>query len=108
MDDNKAPKMALDEKTIFHSWTKNENTPPSRNDRAMPIVAPIRQTTTDSTKNCFMMSDRLAPMAIRMPISRVLSDTDTSMMFMTPMPPTSKDTAAMTESIKAMARVVLS
>ena len=36
------------------------------------------------------MSLRRAPMALRTPISRVRSVTDTSMMFMTPMPPTSR------------------
>ena len=37
-------------------------------------------------------------MARRMPISRVRSVTDTSMMFMMPMPPTMSDTAAMPAS----------
>ena len=41
-----------------------------------------------------MMSARRAPMALRMPISRVRSVTVTSMMFMTPMPPTSSEIAA--------------
>ena len=36
-----------------------------------------------------------APSALRRPISRVRSVTDTSMMFMTPIPPTSSDSAAM-------------
>ena len=36
----------------------------------------------------------LAPMALRMPISRVRSVTVTSMMFMTPMPPTRREIAA--------------
>ena len=36
-----------------------------------------------------------APTAMRTPISRVLSVTLTSMMFMIPMPPTISDTAAM-------------
>ena len=40
------------------------------------------------------MSRRRAPMARRNPISRVRSVTLTSMMFITPMPPTSSDTAA--------------
>ena len=40
----------------------------------------------------------MAPSALRRPISRVRSDTDTSMMFMTPMPPTSSDSAAMPPS----------
>lgn len=36
-----------------------------------------------------------APRALRMPISRVRSVTDTIMMFMMPMPPTSREMAAM-------------
>ena len=40
------------------------------------------------------MSARCAPIALRMPISRVRSVTVTSMMFMTPMPPTSSEIAA--------------
>ena len=36
----------------------------------------------------------LAPTAMRMPISRVRSVTDTSRMFMMPMPPTSSEIAA--------------
>ena len=41
-----------------------------------------------------MMSGFPAPIALRMPISRVRSVTVTSMMFMTPMPPTSSEMAA--------------
>ena len=37
-----------------------------------------------------MISLRRAPMALRTPISRVRSVTETSMMFITPMPPTSR------------------
>ena len=44
------------------------------------------------------MLRRVAPSALRMPISRVRSVTDTSMMFMMPMPPTSRLTAAMPAS----------
>jgi hypothetical protein len=40
------------------------------------------------------MSPRRAPIALRMPISRVRSVTLTSMMFITPMPPTSSEIAA--------------
>ena len=43
-----------------------------------------------SSKNCQVISLRRAPMALRTPISRVRSVTETSMMFMTPMPPTSR------------------
>ena len=45
-----------------------------------------------------MMSRRLAPRARRMPISRVRSVTVASMMFMMPMPPTSREMAAMEPS----------
>ena len=41
-----------------------------------------------------MISRRRAPIAIRMPISRVRSVTDTSMIFMMPMPPTNSEIAA--------------
>ena len=40
------------------------------------------------------MSARRAPIALRMPISRVRSVTETSMMFITPIPPTSSEIAA--------------
>ena len=41
-----------------------------------------------SVRNCQRMSRLVAPSAFRTPISRVLSVTETSMMFMTPTPPT--------------------
>ena len=41
------------------------------------------------------MSRRSAPTARRTPISRVCSNTDASMMFMMPMPPTSSEMPAM-------------
>ena len=44
------------------------------------------------------MSERRAPIALRMPISRVRSVTLTSMMFITPMPPTSSEIAATSPS----------
>ena len=55
---------------------------------------PIRQSTTASTRNCRRMSLGRAPTAMRRPISRVRSVTDTSMMFMMPTPPTISDTRA--------------
>ena len=45
---------------------------------------------TASIKNCIKMSSFLAPIAILMPISLVLSLTETSIIFITPMPPTTK------------------
>ena len=50
-----------------------------------------------------MMLPVFAPSALRMPISRVRSVTLTSMMFITPMPPTSRLMPAMT----AMARLMV-
>ena len=44
------------------------------------------------------MFERVAPSALRTPISRVRSVTETSMMFMMPMPPTTRLTAAMLAS----------
>ena len=52
------------------------------------------------------MSRPRAPSASRSPISRVRSVTDTSMMFMIPIPPTSSDTAAMPASRKVIVVVV--
>ena len=52
------------------------------------MTPPSIDSTTASTRNCSSTSLATAPMARRMPISRVRSVTDTSMMFMMPMPPT--------------------
>ena len=46
---------------------------------------------TASTRNCRLMSRRLAPIALRSPISRVRSVTVVSIMFMIPMPPTTRE-----------------
>src|SRR6266581_235374 len=56
------------------------------------MVPPIMESVTASTRNCIRMSRPRAPTAMRSPISRVRSVTDTSMMFMMPMPPTRSDT----------------
>ena len=64
-------------------------------DTKMPRAQPIMQRTTASIRNCTRMVLRLAPMALRMPISRVRSVTVTSMMFMMPIPPTISEMAAM-------------
>ena len=45
---------------------------------------------TDSTMNWRRMSFRRAPRALRTPISRMRSVTETSMMFMTTTPPTTR------------------
>ncbi len=60
----------------------------------MPSRPPREDSTTASTRNCICTSRLRAPIARRIPISRVRSVTDTSMMFMMPIPPTSRLTAA--------------
>ena len=52
------------------------------------------------------MCTRRAPIAIRMPISRVRSVTETSRMFMMPMPPTSSEIDATVASSSAMIRLL--
>ena len=63
--------------------------------KMMPIIPPVALTSTVSLRNCPRMSCSVAPRARRMPISLVRSVTLASMMFMMPMPPTSKEMAAM-------------
>ena len=55
-----------------------------------------------------MMWMRRAPIAMRIPISRVRSVTDTSMMFMIPMPPTSSEIDATDSSSIVITAVALS
>ena len=54
----------------------------------------MQESVTASTRNWSSTSRARAPMARRMPISRVRSVTDTSMIFMIPMPPTNRLTPA--------------
>jgi hypothetical protein len=58
----------------------------------MPMMPPTTQRVTASSVNWRRMFFLVAPMALRMPISRVRSVTETSMMFMTPTPPTMSPT----------------
>ena len=53
------------------------------------------------------MVRRLAPMALRTPISRVRSATETNMMFMMPMPPTNSDRLVTNRPTTAMVRGLL-
>ena len=56
----------------------------------MPMMPPVPVRVMASKRNCQVMSRLRAPMALRTPISRVRSVTETSMMFITPMPPMSR------------------
>ena len=61
-----------------------------------PITPPTEQTKIASTRNWVKMLENFAPIAFRIPISLVLSFTDTNIMFMTPIPPTRSDNAVRT------------
>ena len=56
----------------------------------MPAMPPVTLRSTASARNCSSTCSRRAPIAMRRPISRVRSVTDTSRMFMMPMPPTTQ------------------
>ena len=58
------------------------------------MIPPSADRIADSVRNWIRTSLVLAPSAFLMPISRVLSVTDTSMIFMIPIPPTSREIAA--------------
>src|SRR5664280_916220 len=60
----------------------------------MPRTPPNIEMTTASIRNWLNTTDLGAPIALRMPISRVRSVTVTNMMYMTPIAPTSSDPAA--------------
>ena len=74
----------------------------------MPASPPAALITTASNRNWRMTSLPRAPTAMRRPISRVRSVTDSSVMFMMPMPPTSNDTAATAASSHVMVRLARS
>ena len=72
----------------------------------MPIKPPSAASTTASIRNCSSTSRSSAPIARRRPISRVRSVTLTSMMFMMPIPPTNRLTAATAPSRVVITLVV--
>ncbi len=66
--------------------------------RAMPTMPPIIVSATASARNCEVRSERVAPSALRRPISRMRSVTVVSIMFMIPMPPTTSEMPAIEPS----------
>ena len=74
----------------------------------MPAAPPMRQMSTASIRNCCKILPCRAPMAMRTPISLVRSVTDTSMIFITPMPPTTSEIRAIQEISRVIAPVVFS
>ena len=75
--------------------------------RKIPRPQPIMHSTTASIRNWVNMLPRLAPMALRIPISLVRSVTVTIMIFMMPMPPTTSEIPAMPPSRMDRAEVTL-
>ena len=63
------------------------------------MMPPRELVTAASMTNCRMMVPLSAPRDLRIPISLVLSVTDTSMMFMTPTPATSREIPAIPPSM---------
>ncbi|EKD22910.1 MAG: hypothetical protein ACD_83C00197G0001 [uncultured bacterium] len=61
------------------------------------MIPPISDKTIASIKNWLKMWRGLAPTALRKPISRVRSATETNIIFIIPMPPTKSEIAAIPE-----------
>ena len=99
--------MAVGDSRVGHPATAEmiwETATPAR----MPAVPPVALKSTASARNCSSTCPRRAPIALRMPISRVRSVTDTSRMFMMPIPPTRSEIEATAASNSAMMRLLLS
>ena len=63
--------------------------------KIIPIIPPVKVRIAASARNCVSIEEVLAPRDFLMPISLVLSVTETVMIFITPIPPTKRDIAAM-------------
>ena len=72
------------------------------------MMPPNSVSVAASTRNCHRMARRVAPSALRRPISRVRLVTDTIMIAMTPMPPTISAMLESTSITKKNANVRLS
>jgi len=68
----------------------------------MPTIPPINDNVNASIINCILISHVFAPTAIRIPISLVLSVTETSIIFIIPIPPTRREIDAMEPSNKVI------
>ena len=72
--------------------------------KPVPIIPQIKDNVSASIMNWSLMSQVFAPTAILIPISLVLSVTETSMIFIIPIPPTIRETEAMDPSNNAITR----
>jgi hypothetical protein len=76
---------------LIHSIWKLFTSCMASHDKMMAMIQPMAVTTTDSIKNCVMMSLFRAQIAFLIQISLVLSVTETSIIFITHIPHTSKE-----------------
>ncbi|MEI6118722.1 MAG: hypothetical protein WCP92_05880 [bacterium] len=75
--------------------------------KIIQMIHPIRLKVTDSTRNWRRISLLCAPIALRIQISLILSVTETSIIFITQIPPTSNDIAAIPASRAVNIQVIL-
>jgi len=86
-----------------YRWALTDGvTPIARNS---PRIPPTMHSNDDSIKNCSKICLRVAPIAFLKPTSKVLSVTETSMMFITTMPPTTRMIAVIGKTTAAIAPV---
>ncbi len=79
---------------------------PIPNPKAIPSKPPVKVKSTASIINCVNTAVVVAPTAFLKPISRVRSVTETSIIFIIPIPPTTRDIAAIPAS-KEVNKVVI-
>ena len=79
---------------------------PAKQPKTTPNNPPVREMSTDSIRNWSEITKPVAPTAIRKPISLVRSVTETSMMFMMPIPATSNEKAAATTRMTVTVSIV--
>src|SRR5215813_14298554 len=98
------PRIAAGDRSVGH-WATREMICEIATPTMMPAAPPAALRSTASARNCSSTCTRRAPIAMRIPISRVRSVTETSRMFMIPMPPTSSEIEATAASSSAMMRL---
>src|SRR2546422_6232928 len=98
---------ALHTGTRASNWSAALSSSPIESPSRMPSTPPINVSVAASTRNCHRISRRVAPRALRTPISRVRSVTETIMIAMTPIPPTNRATLESTSITRKNAPVHL-
>ncbi len=105
-EQRKAAKMEVPENFMAMAVTNMEKISLTPKAKRMPRRPPTRQTSTAFDEELLHDIAPAGATAMRMPISWVRSVTETSMMFMTPMPPTTREMTAMAEIIRVRVAVV--